>query len=301
MAKDSAFAAESLGARRDIVTPEGMPVPVYLAARSQRAGALFLDLLFMLIAVIVLGLIFGLAISSTDESGLGVSIYLLISFLLRNFYFIIFELYWNGATPGKRLMRLRVIDRKGGRLKADAIFARNLMREVEIFMPLSLLFSGGAVGSEAWVIVLTLAWVSILTLLPLFNKERLRAGDLVGGTWVVSVPKTQLRADLAQGNTRGTTWREKKIEAYTFTPEQLEAYGIYELQTLEAVLRHDGPAALATQRSVAERIRRKIAWEEEDKLDAKEFLEAYYRALRAHLEKRMLMGKRRENKHDTGA
>ena len=86
-------------------------------------------------------------------------------------------------------MRLRVIDRKGGRLKADAIFARNLMREVEIFMPLSLLFSGGAVGNEAWMIVLTLAWVSIFMLLPLFNKDILRAGDMVGGTWVVSVTK----------------------------------------------------------------------------------------------------------------
>ena len=299
MSSRGAFATAEPGGRRDIVTPEGMPVPVFLAARSQRAGALFLDLLFMLIAVIVLGVIVGAVIGFGDSPGLGISIYLLISFLLRNFYFIIFEVYWRGATPGKRLLRLRVIDRKGERLKADAIFARNLMREVEIFMPLSLLFSGGAVGSEAWVIVLTLAWVSIFTLLPLFNKDRLRAGDMVGGTWVVSVPKKRLRQDLAGSAVTSTAWQERKMEQYQFSQAQLEAYGIFELQTLETVLRQEGTAGRATRKSVAERIQRKIGWEDEDAANAKAFLDAYYRALRAHLEKRMLMGERRENKHDT--
>jgi len=179
-----------------------MPVPVFLAARSQRAGALFLDLLLMLISVIVLGVIVCAVVGFGDSPGLGISIYLLISFLLRNFYFIFFEVYWRGATPGKRLMHLRVIDRKGGRLKADAIFARNLMREVEIFMPLSLLFSGGAVGNEAWMIVLTLAWVSIFMLLPLFNKDILRAGDMVGGTWVVSVTKNACARILPEATSR---------------------------------------------------------------------------------------------------
>tara|TARA_B100000315_G_scaffold156974_1_gene145537 strand:+ start:670 stop:1533 length:864 start_codon:yes stop_codon:yes gene_type:complete len=210
MAKAGAFTSRARVARRDIVTPEGMPVPVFLAVRSQRAGALFFDLLFMLIALIVIGLIAASIFSFGDEPGLGTSFYLLISFVLRNFYFIIFELYWRGATPGKRIMGLRVIDRGGGRLKADAIFARNLMREVEIFMPLSLLFSGTAVGSEAWVMVLTLAWVSIFTLLPLFNRERLRAGDMVGGTWVVSVPKKRLRQDLAEGAATATAWQRSQ-------------------------------------------------------------------------------------------
>ena len=149
MSSGGIFATGERGARRDIVTPEGMPVPVFLAARSQRAGALFLDLLFILICLVVLGVIVLSVYDHGDAPGWEVSIYLLISFLLRNFYFTIFEVYWRGATPGKRLMHLRVIDRKGGRLKADAIFARNLMREVEIFMPLTLLFSGEAVGDEA--------------------------------------------------------------------------------------------------------------------------------------------------------
>lgn len=299
MASRSVFQAGERGARRDIVTPEGMPVPVFLAARSQRAGALLLDLLFMLIAVIILGVASVSLFTFGNEPGLGVSIYLLISFLLRNFYFIFFELYWRGATPGKRLMGLRVIDRKGGRLKADAIFARNLMREVEIFMPLSLLFSDTAAGSEVWVKLLTLAWVSIFTLLPLFNKERLRAGDMVAGTWVVSLPKKRLRQDLTGSAVASTAWQERNREQYQFSQEQLEAYGIFELQSLETVLRLEGMAAVATQKTVAERIQRKIGWADEETANTKDFLEAYYRALRAHLENQMLMGKRRENKHDT--
>jgi uncharacterized RDD family membrane protein YckC len=300
MAKTEIFDSADAAARRNIVTPEGMALPVFLARRGQRAGALILDLLFMLVATIVLGLICMAIITIGDSEELGISIYLLVSFLLRNFYFIFFELRWRGTTPGKRIMGLQVIDRKGGRLRADAIFARNLMREVEVFMPLSLLFSGGAVGSENWVVLLTLAWVAIFTLLPFFNKERLRAGDIVAGTWVVAAPRAKFHADLAHGGNRTTSWSEKKISSYQFTPEQLEAYGIFELQTLEAVLRQEGAAGVATRHAVADRIRKKIGWETGDTSDRKEFLEAYYRALRAHLEKRILMGKRRKDKYDTG-
>ena len=96
-----------------------------------------------------------------------------------------------------------------------------------------------------------------------------------------------------------TTWQERKREQYQFSQEQLEAYGIYELQTLESVLRQEGEAAVATRKTVAERIQRKISWDGDESPNSKDFLEAYYRALRAHLENRMLMGKRREDKHDT--
>ncbi len=96
-----------------------------------------------------------------------------------------------------------------------------------------------------------------------------------------------------------TARRESKTETYQFSQAQLEAYGIYELQTLESVLRQDGPGATATRNTVAERIRRKIGWAGAEAPDSEDFLDAYYRALRAHLEKRMLMGKRRENKYDT--
>jgi uncharacterized RDD family membrane protein YckC len=56
-------------------------------------------------------------------------------FMLRTFWFIGFELGSRAATPGKRLMGIRVVARDGGRLTADAVVARNLIRELELFLP----------------------------------------------------------------------------------------------------------------------------------------------------------------------
>ncbi|HBF81906.1 MAG TPA: RDD family protein, partial [Streptomyces sp.] len=77
-------------------------------------------------------------------------IWLLVFFVLRNFYFTGFELSAAAATPGKRVMGLRVASRDGGRLKAESVFARNALRELEVFLPLSLLISRAGQGVDAW-------------------------------------------------------------------------------------------------------------------------------------------------------
>ncbi len=48
-----------------------------------------------------------------------------------------------------------------------------------------------------WGNIAALIWFAIFALFPFFNKDRLRVGDLVGGTWVVRAPKRVLDADLA--------------------------------------------------------------------------------------------------------
>src|SRR3546814_9024800 len=60
------------------------------------------------------------------------------------FWFIGFELGSRAATPGKRLMGIRVVARDGGRLTADAVVARNLIRELELFLPLMMLGAGAS-------------------------------------------------------------------------------------------------------------------------------------------------------------
>ena len=85
-----------------------------------------------------------------------------------------------GATPGKRLLGLRVVARDGARLTGDAVFARNAMREIEVFLPLSFL---GAHGSRRHGRRLSssssrLLWSGIFLFFPLFNRDRLRVGDL---------------------------------------------------------------------------------------------------------------------------
>ncbi len=71
-------------------------------------------------------------------------------------------------------------------------------------------------------------------------------------------------------------------------------YGEHEVQVLEAVLRQGNPQA---QRQVMETICRKIGWEAGEG-DETAFLEAFYAALRAHLEGRMRFGRRKKDKFD---
>jgi len=227
------------------------------------------------------------------------SIAMLLWFALRSFYFIALELRWQGKTVGKRALGLRVIDRSGGRLGADAVFARNLMREVEVFIPISLLFFGGEAGVETWIQLCSIVWVGVFVFLPMFNKDRLRAGDIVAGTWVVAAQRAALLPDMATAAAQGGARVADAPAPYVFTAAQLDAYGIYELQTLESVLRQDGPDVGATREVVCARIRQKIDWPETDTpVEADRFLEAFYAALRARLETRMLFGHRREDKHD---
>ncbi|NIA71816.1 RDD family protein [Pelagibius litoralis] len=283
---------------RRIVTPEGVPLTFQLAERGERAAAVLIDLVIMLLALglVVLGVVVLSWQIGFSEFIIGVT--LLVFFLIRTFYFIYFELRWQGATPGKRALGLRVIDRAGGYLRPDAIFSRNILREVELFLPMTLLLAGPEDGSSGWINLLTLGWLSVFALLPFFNKDRLRAGDIVAGTWVVSAPKTFLLSDVAAGAKTRQESTQTTDPEFPFSRSQLEVYGIYELQTLEDVLRQKGPQTQETLLEVTKRVQSKIGWTGEDRVDPRRFLEAFYAAQRAHLESRLLFGERRENKHD---
>jgi hypothetical protein len=113
---------------------------------------------------------------------------------------------------------------------------------------------------------------------------------------VIAAPKAALLSDVAAGAARVKGGAAVDPE-FPFTRSQLEVYGIYELQTLEEVLRQQGPQSAETRREVARRIQRKIGWTAEREPDPQRFLNAFYAALRAHLEARLLFGERRENKH----
>lgn len=282
---------------RTLMTPEGVPLNVELAERGDRAGALMIDLAILfgsMIAVVV-----GVAVT-TGFSGLGRFGYILILlavFFLRNFYFMFFELKWQGQTPGKRKLGLKVIDRFGRPLTSEAIFARNMMREIEIFIPMGILLSGGATGISGWMQFFAFLWAAALVCLPLMNRDNLRAGDLVAGTLVIRAPKPLLGADMLES---ADEQKEDAPARYGFTTKQLGAYGIYELQALEELLRNKSVDASARRRTAGQAIIKKIGWR--DPVPAHEmdgFLAAYYQALRKHLEGSLLMGKRKEDKFDT--
>ncbi|MHA1537934.1 MAG: RDD family protein [Alphaproteobacteria bacterium] len=282
---------------RSISTPEGVVLPVELGQRGERAVAFILDILILFGAFLGIYLILILTLlSGAGNSGWLFSAVMLLSFFVRSFYFVFFELRWQGTTPGKRVMGLRVVARAGGPLRADAVLARNMMREIEFFVPLSLLLgAGGATGG--WVLLIQLSWLGVFVLMPLFNRDGLRVGDMIAGTWVVATPKAVLLPDLSQAGP-GEPGDEPR---HGFSKAQLDAYGIYELQTLENVLRESGAKAREMRAEVARRIMKRIDWPQEPGAEAQtdRFLNEYYTALRGHLERKLLFGVRRRDKHDT--
>ena len=145
-----------------MITPEGIALPLTLASRGTRLGALTLDLLF--IGLLMIGTtmaliaiaggtanLFGAVQDAGQNAGslrhaleFLIVLWFAAMFLFRNAYFLFFELGPRGATPGKRITGIRIAARDGGRLTAEMVIARNLLRDIELFMPLVFLASASA-------------------------------------------------------------------------------------------------------------------------------------------------------------
>jgi uncharacterized RDD family membrane protein YckC len=279
--------------RRSLVTPEGVDLSLRLADIGQRVAAFLVDGLIMIGSLLVLTLVAIAAFAAIGiaQAELVAVIWLLGYFILRNGYFILMEMGPRAATFGKRSAGLRVVARSGERLTADRVIARNLMREIEFYLPISFLSYNAAQGAGSALMSLAgLAWTGLFLFFPMFNKDKMRVGDLLAGTWVISAPRRKLAVDLLDTEAPAQP-------RYTFTEAQLDVYGVYELQTLERVLRDAQPEALAT---VAYTIRNKIGLGDQYG-DEHEFLLCYYDAIRARMERGLLFGKRRADKFDKGA
>ncbi|HEX4964924.1 MAG TPA: RDD family protein [Thermoanaerobaculia bacterium] len=295
-----------------VPTPEGISLPFVVASVGDRLAALILDML-VIVGLTIVAWMLAAATAMLGLASLGISLALLAMFLLWNFYFIHFEIRGGGVTPGKRKMGVRVISRDGGPLTAEAVFARNLMRNLELFLPLTALLAPQALvpQSPGWGRLLALGWVAVFALMPFFNQDRLRCGDLVAGTLVVKAPKAVLLSDLSDRATVRPAMRPlptgmpapppppPPAEEFPFTREQLDIYGIHELQVLEDLLRRDDQGTLDSRvlEDVCEKIKQKVNWPADRwQVPARPFLQAFYRAQRAALEQKMLFGKRQERK-----
>ena len=274
---------------RPLITPEGVDLRVKLADAGTRASAFLLDVVIIVAAAIAVTLvvIFGLGGLGVKEAEPLFIVWIIFIFLLRNVYFIAFEAGRRAATPGKRIVGVRVASRSGAGLTIDQVIARNLMREIEVFLPLSIIAARGGAGvADTLSTIFGLVWALLFSLFLLFNRDRLRIGDLLAGTWVVETPKFKLVEDLSQR-------KDPVAKHFHFSPAQLDAYGIAELHKLEEVLRRDDYSAM---KAVAETIGRKIGAKVEP-IDSKAFLTAYYGDLRAYLERKLLLGNRKADKH----
>lgn len=291
---------------RILVTPEGIEVPIMLASRGSRLGALILDFLFFIIGTYLFVLLLGFMAGGVQDAfepetienaqGAMEFLYVLLTlfiFFVRYGYFLAFELGPRGATWGKRIVGIRVAARGGGRLTPEAVIARNLLRDIELFMPLVFLLVAptGETGNFG---IAGAIWFGIFMLFPFFNKDNLRAGDVIAGTWVVEAPRTKLAQTLStSGAAAASGSSEVTGTRYEFGEEELSVYGEHELQVLERVLREDKDEALSPVHAA---ICRKIGWDP-GAGDERAFLEAFYAQLRAKLEGDMRFGKRKADKH----
>lgn len=126
-----------------IETPERVPLAFALASIGNRFLAVAIDHFIQYFTIIVVA---WALLSLTDAGGnpftkgdSGESVFedmskwtlailILIVFLLFSGYFVFFEWLWNGQTPGKRLLKLRVIREDGRPITLWEALARNLLR-----------------------------------------------------------------------------------------------------------------------------------------------------------------------------
>jgi uncharacterized RDD family membrane protein YckC len=141
-----------------IETPEGVELQLRIAGPIVRILAWAIDFGIRSIGYFLLGL---LLIKTMIELGTG--LFLIAVFLLEWFYPILFEVYRQGATPGKKIMKIKVLHELGTPVDWSASMIRNLLRAVD-FLPL---FYG----------------FGLITML--MNKDFKRIGDLAAGTIVV--------------------------------------------------------------------------------------------------------------------
>ncbi|MGA8042493.1 MAG: RDD family protein [Terracidiphilus sp.] len=151
-----------------IETPELVPIEIALAGIGSRFVALLLDSLIWLAAVAILSLALwflrpALGAFSKLSAQWATAIYVFALFVLNWGYFTLFEAFWGGRTPGKRVAGIRVIHRSGRAIGFLESMARNLIRYID---QIPFCYAIGA--------------IAIFT-----TRQHQRLGDLAAGTLVV--------------------------------------------------------------------------------------------------------------------
>jgi uncharacterized RDD family membrane protein YckC len=159
----------SLSDKLTIETPEQMPLEFTVAGIGSRFLALAIDSLIQAgIGIGVLIILGTLGWTTRNLGWRGEGLWLLAAlglcaFLLMFGYFAIFEILWNGQTPGKRVVGIRAVKETGRPLTPSETVGRNLLRIVD---QLPVFYAVGM-------------------LVALLNAKNQRLGDFIAGSVVV--------------------------------------------------------------------------------------------------------------------
>jgi uncharacterized RDD family membrane protein YckC len=156
-----------------IDTPEQVSIRFPVAGLGSRFLAILTDSVAQFVGYALLFFILYLIASSAPKTAAGelsrtgekwlIAGLILVNFLLYWGYFTLFETFWNGQTPGKKLLKIRVIQQSGRQITFFEAMTRNLLRIVDL-LPGPYL-------------------VGVITMLC--NRQHQRLGDLAAGTLVV--------------------------------------------------------------------------------------------------------------------
>lgn len=149
-------------------TPEGVELDLRPAGPVPRALAWGVDVLWRAAVLMLLSIVLSFV------GRLGFGIFLIAWFVLEWLVPAWFEAYWDGATPGKKALGLRVIADDGAPISWGAALSRNLLRFAD-FLPV---FYLGGLASM------------------LCNRQFKRLGDFVAGTLVVHDERAPARRPL---------------------------------------------------------------------------------------------------------
>ncbi|MBN1283997.1 MAG: RDD family protein [Anaerolineae bacterium] len=119
-----------------IDTPENVMLEAEIAGFGSRCMAAVIDYFILFVLMIAFSIFFSRAAINSPLSGdVLVAIFVLLQFLLVTFYHLFFEFVWNGQTPGKRRLGIRVVQANGMPLNTGGALIRNLVRLFD-FLPL---------------------------------------------------------------------------------------------------------------------------------------------------------------------
>jgi len=177
-----------------------------LAGIGSRFIALLVDTLIWFAGILVLVLFLaiflpGIAAFSEASAEWAFAVFLFILFLLNWGYFTLFEAFWNGRTPGKRVARIRVIQRSGRAIGLFESMARNLVRYVD---QLPFFYAVGVIAIFV-------------------TRQHQRLGDLAAGTLVV---RDRVQEAPLWGDSGTRTFTAQIFAPGTPIPEPHTAYSL---------------------------------------------------------------------------
>jgi uncharacterized RDD family membrane protein YckC len=156
--------------RVSVDTPEQIQLTFDLAGAGSRMLAYLIDFSIRLALLSVAGMVVMMT-TGWAAPGLATGLLLVIAFAVEWGYHTIIEWLWNGFTPGKRALRIRVVRADGVRVDFVRSAMRNLLRAADIF---PLFYAAG-----------------LLTMF--FTGTQRRLGDFAADTMVIREAPAKLR------------------------------------------------------------------------------------------------------------